>query len=655
MPIQYVPPVTWVDTPEDFMKFARHVRDTKECAQDTETTGINRSVDHVLFWSACPDDKSRYCFSREMLPLWDAELSQDPDIKWYYTNQNFDFSMLMNSGVRAPRGDSYCTLAMDWLFDENRQGRHGLKETAQDYLELNMREFKEAFKGKKKNESIQDRLLRAMDEEFESAISYASLDAWATFRVFHALKKRLEGMHSMDGMCLWDYFEEVEMPFTRVLHNCCRRGIMVDVGYLDELSPRIETDIIEIQKRLNKIAGKELNPNSTQQLRYLFFDKLGLKSIKMTSGGTSGNRQPSTDASCLQRWAEDGVEAAQLLIQHRELAKMKGTYVDGLRKWVDDELRIHPTLTQHVTVTGRLSSVDPNLQNIPRPGGDKFGIRSAFMPKQDHVLVVVDYEQLEMRLMAHYSQDPNMIEVIKKGWDIHTGTASLMFGHNYDDIIAAIKKKKAAAKDESIHLTQLEKDMCFARQASKNIGFGLNYGEGPQKLGRELGVSVERAKELMAQYFKPYPRVQEFIEGVHAFILDNAMVETILGRPRRFHEMHEIGRLLDKCTRWNLPGSAKMNLARAERQSVNSVIQGSAADVAKMAMIKCEFDPRLRRLGVDMLLQVHDELLFEVPEDCVDEAMPIICHNMEHPFGDDLLVPLDVDAGKGYSWSSAKA
>jgi DNA polymerase-1 len=655
MPIQYVPPTTWVDSPEDMLRFARHVRDTGECAVDTETTGIDRSRDHVLFWSACPDVESRYCFSREMLAIWDAELSQDPDVKWYFTNQNFDFAMMMNSGVRAPRGDSYCTLAMDWLYDENRQGRHGLKETAQEYLGLNMREFKEAFKGKKKKESLQDRLLRAMDEDFESAISYASLDAWATFRVFHHLKKQLEGMHSLDGACLWDYFDEVEMPFTRVLHNCSRRGIMVDVGYLDELSPRIQTDVDYLQKQLNRIAGHEINPNSVQQLRKLLFDKLGLEPIKMTSGGASGNRQPSTDVETMARFADMGIEAAQIILDIRGLVKMKGTYVDGLRKWADDELRIHPTLTQHVAVTGRLSSVDPNLQNIPRPGGDKFGIRSAFMPKQDHVLIVADYEQLEMRLMAHYSRDPNMIEVINKGWDIHTGTASLMFEHKYEDIIAATKQKKIAAKDDSVTLTKLEKQMCFDRQAAKSIGFGLNYGEGPMKLGKTLGVSKDEAKRLMQQYFEPYPMVREFIDGVHKFILDHAMVETILGRPRRFHEMHAIGEMLETCSRWHLPGTAKSNLARAERQSVNSVIQGSAADVAKMAMIKCEFDPDLRRLGADMLLQVHDELLFEVPEEHADEAEEIIIYNMEHPFGDDLLVPLDVDSGRGYSWSSAKA
>jgi DNA polymerase-1 len=655
MPIQYVPPVTWVDNGEDFMKFVRHVEDTKECAMDTETTGLDRARDHVLFWSACPDLDTRYCFSREMLALYDAELSQLSDIRWYYTNQTFDFSMMENSGVRVPKGDSFCTLAMDWLYDENRQGRHGLKETALDHLGLNMREFKEAFKGKKKGETYQERLMRAMRDEFESATSYASLDAWATFRVYKYLEDQLSRQHSMDGMCLWDYFCDVEMPFTRVLHHLCRRGIMVDVGYLDELSPKIQTDIDDLQKELNKIAGREVNPRSTPQLRVLLFDKLGVEPIKMTSGGTSGNRQPSTDEETLKRFAEDGVEAADIILQIRGLTKMKGTYVDGLRKWVDNDLRIHPTLTQHVTVTGRLSSVDPNLQNIPRPGGDKFGIRSVFMPKTDHILIVVDYEQLEMRLMAHYSGDPNMIDVINKGQDIHTGTAALMFGHRYDDIIAALKKKKAAAKDGGIVLTKDEKQMCFDRQAAKSIGFGLNYGEGPQKLGKTLGVSVDKAKALMKQYFEPYPKVGEFIDGVHAYILDHAMVETIIGRPRRFHEMVAIGQMLDKMTRWKLPGTAKANLARAERQSVNSVIQGSAADVAKMAMIKCEFDERLRALGVQQLLQVHDELLFEVPEEHAEEAMPIICDLMEHPFGDDLSVPLAVDGGMGYSWSSAKA
>jgi DNA polymerase-1 len=655
MTTQYVPPVTYVDDGERFMQFVRHVRDTGECAMDTETTGLDRARDHVVLWSACPDESSRYCFSREMLDLYSKELAGDPDLLWYFTNQTFDFCMLNNSGVLVPAGDTYDTLAMDWLYDENRTGRHGLKETAWDHLGLNMNEFKAVFPEKKKGEGVVERFMRVLREQPEKAYSYASLDAWATFRVKKHLQGELENQYSLDGMCLWDYFQEVESPFTRVLYECCRRGVMVDVGYLDELSPRIQTRIDDLHKKLNRIAGREINPRSTPQLRELLFGKLGLDPVKMTAGGDSGNRQPSTDVEVLTKFADRGVEAAQLILDIRGLVKMKGTYVDGLRKWADDDLRIHPTLTQHVTVTGRLSSVDPNLQNVPRPGGDEFGIRSAFMPKQDHILIVVDYEQLEMRLMAHYSQDPNMIDVIRRGWDIHAGTASLMFNHEYDDIIAAGKRKKAAAKDSSIKLSQLEKDMAFHRQAAKSIGFGLNYGEGIEKLAKTLGVSQKRAKELKEIYFQPYPQVRDFIYGVHGFIAEHAMVETILGRPRRFHDMATIGPMMKKMGRWHLPGSAKANLAQCERQSVNSVIQGSAADVAKMAMIKCEYSPELRSLGAEMLLQVHDELLFEVPEVHAKEAMGIICDLMEHPFEEELLVPLNVDGGMGYSWSSAKA
>jgi DNA polymerase-1 len=326
--------------------------------------------------------------------------------------------------------------------------------------------------------------------------------------------------------------------------------------------------------------------------------------------------------------------------------------VDGLRKWVDNELRIHATLTQHVTVSGRLSSVEPNLQNIPRPSEDVFSLRSAFMPKQDHVLLVIDYEQLEMRLLAHMADDKNMIDVINRGWDIHAGTASLMFGHKYDDIQAALKRKKLAAKEGSnVVLSKLEKQMCFDRQAGKNIGFGINYGEGPRALAAKLGVSVDEAKRLKAKYFEPYPSIKQFIDDVHSAMAHEGLVETIMGRPRRFPEMLELGHI----PYWQLRGSEKAAKARAERQGVNSVIQGSAADVAKLAMLKCEFDERLANLGVEQLLQVHDELIFEVPEETLHEATPIIVDNMEHPFDFDLSIPLDVDSGHGYSWASAKA
>jgi len=481
MPTQYVPPVTWVDSREDMALFIQHVRRTRECALDTETTGLDRRSDNVVIWSACPDIDSRYCFSREMLEIFDEELSQDLEITWYFTNQTFDFNMMANSGCRVPEGDCFCTLAMDWLVDENRQGAHGLKETAKDYLDFNMRPFKEAFRGKNRGETIPERIKRGLEEDFDGAIAYSSLDAWATFRVFHALRERLQAELNLDGESLWDYFVEVEMPFTRVLYNCCRRGIMVDTGYLEDMIPTIDSEMLEIHKKINKINGAELNLKSTPQLRKLLFDKLKLRVVKMTKGGESGVRHPSTDEECLNTWAGEGVEVAQLMVKYRELGKILGTYIKGLIKWADRDLRVHPTLTQHVTVTGRLSSVDPNLQNIPRPDGDRFGIRSSFIPKGGHVFIVADYEQLEMRLMAHYSQDKNMIGVINRGWDIHTGTASLMYGYDYDDIIAAIKHKKLNARlqEEQLPfepLAKLEEDMIFSRQASKTIGFGQQTG-----------------------------------------------------------------------------------------------------------------------------------------------------------------------------------
>lgn len=650
MTIQMVPPVTWVDNGEDMMRFVRHVHDTGECALDTETTGIDRRYDSVLFWSAAPDEETRYCFSRPMLEIYDKELSQDPKLKWYFTNQTFDFNMIANSGARVPVGDSYCTLAMDWLHDENRRGRHGLKETAWDHLQLDMREFKDVFP-RKRGETIQDVLLREMEQNPDKARAYASLDAHATFRVHKWLQQSLERQKMSGGVPLWEYFKAIEMPFTRVLYNCSRRGIMIDMGYLEELSPAIQGGIDNLKKRLNKLAGFEVNPNSTPQLRKLFYEKLQLAPFKFTDGGASGNRQPSLDADVLKAFSEEGIEHAQLVLQIRSLGKMKGTYVDGLRKWADEDLRIHPTLTQHVAVTGRLSSVDPNLQNIPRPATDKFGIRSAFMPKEGHVLLVIDYEQLEMRLLAHYSGEQNMIDVINQGKDIHAGTAALMFGHDYDAIMAAGKKKKAAAKDPSIILTELEMLMCEDRQGAKAAGFGLNYGEGPRKLGKSLGKTTEEAKELIEQYFQPYPGVRDFIQSVHAHIRKKHKVETILGRPRRFPEMRHLG----KIPRYKMKGREKAMLAQCERQDVNSIIQGSAADVAKMAMILCGTDEQMNNLGAELLLQVHDELIFEVPEENIKEVTELAVAHMENPFGEPLSVPLAVDAGHGYSWAHAKA
>jgi|WetSurSiteA1Bulk_404760.scaffolds.fasta_scaffold01885_2 DNA polymerase I len=646
--LQYVPPVTFVDTPEKMMRVVKHVRDTKCAALDTETSGLDRARDVVKIWSLCPSNDTRYCITKEMLDIYDEELATDPNISWYFTNQTFDMCMLDNSMHEVPVGPCYDTLAMDWLNNENK--RHGLKETAWEYLGYRMPSFKDTFPSRKRGESISDRIERGLIEEPEKTYDYASSDAWATFRVFEYLKKSLSEQQSSKGMNYWDYFKRVEMPFTRVLFNLINRGIMVDKGYLDDLRPLVSERIDKLQWKINKLAGKQVNPNSPKQLIDLLFGTLKHKPITYTPGGESGNRQPSTDESVLKILADSGCKMSALLLEHRGLKKFLSTYVDGMAKWIDSHLRIHPTLTQFVTVTGRLSSVDPNLQNLPRPEGDDFLIRDAFIPKPGYVFAVFDYEQLEMRIMAHFSGDKNMQKVIKDGKDIHTGTASLMFGHDYDAIKAAIKRKKKAAQDSNIKLTELERDMCFSRLASKEIGFALNYGEGARALAAKLRVSVERAKELIELYFKPYPSVQEHIEWTHKQAR-TGIIETLLGRPRRFPELLHLG----DYGYYELTKAERIVVSRADRQATNSEIQGSAADVARMAMLRCENDLDLKDLGVEMLLQIHDELIFEVPEENIKEAIPLIKEDMEHPLNFELDVPLQVDIGTGQSWYAAKA
>lgn len=663
---QFIPPPIWVDSPDQMIEVVNEVRESGEAALDTETTGLNLWKDHIVVWSLCPNINTRYCLSRDMLDIYELELAHDPSISWYFTRALYDGNMLENSGVSVPEGDIYDTLPMDWLYDENRQGGHGLKETAIEYCEIPMTDLKQTV-SRKKGESIPEAFARLLVEDFQAAIDYASKDAWATFRVFKALRKRLRNQFNSQGQSLWDYFVEIEMPYTRVLYNMIRRGIRIDKKYLASLEPKMERDIVLLNRKIAKSAGREINLNSVPQLRWLLYDKLGLTPFKRTKGGKSGVKLPSTDSDVLEKFANDGVPVCQDIMDLRGLTKTLGTYVKGLQEHADPHDRIHPMLNQHVTVTGRLSSTDPNLQNIPTPENDLYKLREAFIPQPGYVLGVLDYAQLEFRILAHRAQEPNLIEVMKKGWDAHTGTASLMFNHPYDEIIAAAKKKKKidAAKEKkaegkpltdeekmflALVLTELEQEMIFARKAAKAIGFGLLYGEGVKKLAHTLGVPEARARELIELFFEPYPNIRNYIDLMHRQAHVDHYIETLMYRPRRFTAMVDIGHLSWK----QMGGEMRGQVARMERQAVNSSIQGSAADIVRNAQIKCEFDPHLMAMDVRMLLQIHDELVFEIPEENAEEAMIIIRNHMEHPLPFDLSVPLTVDGGTGLSWKAAK-
>jgi DNA polymerase-1 len=655
-----------VSTPERMLQVCRQIKDTGICALDTETTGLNIIKDIILFWSLCPDLQTRFCLTRDMLPIFEQEIARNPDIVWIMTNANYDNNILANCGVPLMEGPIHCTLVMDWLHDENRLGRHGLKETALDHLGLNMRQFKSVFK-KAGKETYQDTLLRMWDQEQENAIDYASMDAWASLAVWKHLKKKLIDEQTIEGITLWDIFVNIEAPFTKVLYNCIRNGVKINVDYLEERKVPIDKDLKILARKINKIVGREINPLSPTDLQKVFFEELRYKPIKFTSGGQSGNRKPSLDVGVLKAFSEQGDKLSNLILDYRGLVKTKSTYIDGMINKCDNNHRIHPTLTQHVAVTGRLSSVNPNLQNIKHPDDDEYQLRGGFIPAPGYKMVACDYKQIEMRILAVLAKDEKMQEVIRNGWDIHMGTASIMYGIPYEKIVEA-KKIAGGLERKKVPRTEWPDwvvEYVGYRRTSKTIGFGVNYEQGDMALAAKLGVSVEEARKRKRIYFDQYLSVEKFIEKTHQQCRYLLEVLTILGRKRRLRDSDADWRdayFNRKIGEW-IPERPGPLAARALRQGGNSRIQGSAADIVKLAQIRCMEDSKLEELGVRQILQVHDEILFEVPTENLKEGCERIKTITESPFYDlperlglnfrKLPIPLDVDIGHGESWMEA--
>lgn len=653
-----IPPAEWVETEQQLAEACNYLHNSGKVnglAYDTETTGLNIWKDYPLMLSFS-DGQRRFAMMSDWLhhPWVKDALLQNKEIVKVGTNIKFDMHMTANAGVEL-QGEVHDTLVMSWLHNENRFG-HGLKDTAKDYCGIRMLEFKEVFPmrkatknqpGETAGEAIR-RVLSGPAEGRQKAIEYSGLDAYASHRVRSYLKERLADEGIRQGWTLWDHFQTWESTFTRVLWSMERRGMSICTGHLRTQKGPMERAMLEIEGEIAQMAGWLVNINSTKQLRELFFKQLGYEPIKMTDGGTTGNKQPSTDEEVLSTFAERGCPFSKLIMEHRKISKIYGTYIEGLLGWVDPELRIHTTLKQGGTVTGRLSSAEPNLQNIPRSKGDRFKIRDAFVASLGKRLVVADYDQLEMKLMAHFSGDPKMVEAIASGKDLHCVTVALMFGENYDEVYAAKKAKNPTPEQEIL---------LMKRQSAKAVGFGLIYGIGAMKLAGQLTdelkrlVTKEEAQNDINRYFTAFPGVQRFIKSTHTYCHETEFVQTLLGRKRRLPQINARGGN-------SADEDAKGIVAEARRQSVNSIIQGTASDVAKAAMIRAEFDPILRDLGAQLLLQIHDELIFEVDDDPekVKAVKKRVTELMEAPFGDgfQLNVPLTTEAHDGYTWTEAK-
>lgn len=663
-----IPPPNYVDNAEEahrwMMYFLQSHKQSGGLGLDSETTGLDRNRDIVIYWSIS-DDNNRLALPAKFIKMFKEPILENPEIDFDLTRAKFDAHMFANSGADISKARSLRdTTVMSWLINENNQGRHGLKECVTDHFGRTTPTFEQTF-GKvppKKIDKVTGRnIAKTMDqlihealsdrnsEKFYAAIDYASLDAYNS----HHLRKHFDVLLEQENTgwgTLKDYFYAIAVPYTKLLYKMERKGMAIDVGFLRDLRGPMEADMLAIESDIAQEAGRTINTRSVNDMRWFFFDHLKKQPTKMTKGGTSGVKNASTDAEVLEDWAGEGDPWALKMLKHRGISKIHGTYVKGLDNHVNwpADYRLHTSLNQTGTVTGRLSSSEPNLQNIPRPGEDKFKIREAFIPDSGKILIVADYAQLEMRLMAHFSGDMKMIEAIKNNVDLHCLTVSEMEGIPYDDVIAAVKADKDIKKGKlARELTPREEGLLLKRQNNKATGFGIIYGIGGPRLAaqltRETGklISEEEGWMLIKKWLAVFPGVDRYIEYTKKELAHIGYVRTILGRLRRFGDLR---------------GMSRRDSSQAERQSVNSVIQGTAADVVTSAMLSCDADEELISLGVDMLMQIHDELIFEVDDkpEIITRAKSRIITLMEHPFDQPLAVPLPVEAGTGYSWATAK-
>ncbi|WP_319562444.1 DNA polymerase I [Marispirochaeta sp.] len=517
-----------------------------------------------------------------------AEILEKPDCTWIGQNLKYDYKVLKHWGITEINTILFDTMVAAWLLDStaNTFGMDALAERLLRYRTIHFNDV--VPKGKAFHEVPLDQ-----------AVSYAAEDADITFRLYEYLKPKLEEESLAGTFC------DLEMPVTRVLAEMEYAGIGLDGASLERYGKELAQSLNGIQKEIWDLCGREFNINSTKQLQVVLFEERKLSPVKKTKTGYS------TDTSVLEQLAEED-PVPQLILRHRGLAKLKSTYVDTLPKEINPHTgRIHTSFLQTGTATGRLASKNPNLQNIPVRDEAGRAIRSAFIPKKGHRFISADYAQIELAVFAHLSGDEALSRAFEKGTDIHRQTAALIFGVD-----------ESAVNPEQ-------------RRVAKTINFGVIYGMSPFRLSNELRISRSDAASFIEAYFAQYPKVRAFIDTTIAEAEKSTYVRTLMGH-RRF-----------------VPGITSRNKTEksgAERIAVNTPVQGSAADIVKAAMLK--LDKALNDGGyrTKLLLQVHDELILEAPEDEVEEVSELVVETMQSAV--ELSVPLKVSIESGDSWGA---
>lgn len=528
------------------------------------------SKNDIITGISVSDGKSYY-FSAELVPML-KNIIENPEIKIWGYDAKSDFRVLMDNGY-APEGLEYDMLLASYVKDPNR--RHDLDSQALDFLKHIMTEYD--------------------DDDF---VKFACDEVYSIYRLYDVWQKKLKENEQ-------ELVVQIEIPLTIVLAKMEHFGVSIDVEYLKELSAYMTEKLAELEDIIYQLAGGPFNINSPKQVAEVLFDKLEIKNKKKKSR--------STGAEVLEELAEE-YEICDYILQHRKFSKLKSTYADVLPTLISKrDGRLHTTYNQALTVTGRLSSSNPNLQNIPIRTEEGNKIRAAFCAadKENSLIMSADYSQIELRLLAHISGDEHLIKAFNSGEDIHAITASKVFGVKLDKVTKEMRRK------------------------AKAVNFGIVYGQSKYGLAKNLGITNNEAQEFIDKYFKTYPGVKEYMNEEVEFVNKKGYVETIFGRKRYL--------------------SAELNSSTysirefAQRAAINQPLQGTAADLIKMAMVKVERELEAKNLKTKMIMQVHDELVFEVPKEELEIVKELVMRCMELK-NIPLRVPLVVDVNCGPTW-----
>jgi len=592
-----------VDTPEGLADLAKKLQKAEMIALDTETTSTDEMQAELVGISLAYKTGEGFYIptghkTGKQLPLEDVLEAlrpsfTNPKIQKIGHNLKYDIILLARNGLYvAPH--SFDTMIAEWLIDPASRSL-GLKKLAFLRLGEQMIEIEELIGTGKKQISM-------AEVAIENAAPYAALDAEICLRLYPLLKIDLERVAGTKLL------NEMEMPLIKVLAEMEMAGILLDIPFFEEMSVQLETRLTEIEKQVIDLVGKAFNLNSTQQLSDVLFNRLGLQPPDRTRKTKSGHY--STSAAVLEGMRGDH-PVVDLILEQRELSKLKSTYVDALPAALNPSTgRVHTSFNQTGSVTGRLASSNPNLQNIPIRSELGRRVRKGFIAKEGNVLLAIDYSQIELRIVAHMAQDTTMLAAFRSGQDIHATTAAAIYG---------------------VRLEEVTKDM---RRHAKAVNFGLIYGMSAFGLTRSTELTLAESEDFVTAYFEKFPGVKRYLDNIRKVASEQGYVETLLGRRRYFPSLK------------NPSNQNQRN--REEREAINAPIQGTAADIMKIAMLDVANALQETGLHSKVLLQVHDEVVIECPQNELDDTIKVVTAAMESAYLLD--IPLSTEARWGLTW-----